>query len=53
MINPEDVPPIADNELLARFILYSSHFSNELVTSKAFLPYKHTDLSTTRHREHR
>ena len=51
MIDPDDVPPVADNELMARFIVYSDHFKGQSVSQMAFLAYKYTDLSTTRHRE--
>lgn len=52
MIDPEDVPPIADNELLARFILNSNEKRDDgYVNHKLFMPYKWTELSVNRHRE--
>ena len=52
MIDPENVPPVADNELLARFICYSDEKrSDGTVRHKLFLPYKLVELSVNRHRE--
>lgn len=46
--------PVADEEDLARFVLFNSHLRKaEGVTTarpEAFLPYKHVELSVTRHR---
>jgi hypothetical protein len=43
--------PIADNELLARFVLYRDHIrANKTVKPDAFIPHPHTDLSVTRHK---
>lgn len=52
MIDPENVPPVADNELLKRFI-YNSNEKREdgNVNHKLFMPYKWTELSVNRHRE--
>ncbi|HMO16192.1 MAG TPA: hypothetical protein PKD64_19385 [Pirellulaceae bacterium] len=52
MIDPENIPSIADNELLARFIVYSDEKrSDGSVKHKVFLPYKLVELSVNRHRE--
>ncbi len=52
MIDPNNVPPVADNELLARFIVNSNEKRDDgTVTPKLFLPYKQVDLSVNRHRE--
>jgi hypothetical protein len=52
MIDPNDVPDVADNELLARFILQSNETRNDgTVKPKLFLPYSRVELSVNRHRE--
>lgn len=52
MIPEDDVPEIAPNELLARFILHSNEMRNDgSVTDKLFLPYKQVELSVNRHRQ--
>lgn len=46
MIDPNHVPPVADNELLARFILNSNEYRDDgTVKPKLFLPYSLVDLS--------
>ena len=51
MIDPQDAPPVDDDESLARFILHSNHFRNGdgTVTHKLFMPYKLVALSVNRH----
>lgn len=52
MIDPRFVPPVADNELLARFIVYDDERrADGSVRHKLFLPYKLVELSVNRHRE--
>jgi hypothetical protein len=52
MIDPENVPPVANNELLARFIVNSDEKrADGSVKHKLFLPYKYVELSINRHRE--
>ncbi|MCY2981717.1 MAG: hypothetical protein NTU79_23905 [Planctomycetota bacterium] len=52
MIDPSNIPVVADNELLARFIVYSDEKrSDGTVKHKLFLPYKLVELSVNRHRE--
>ena len=52
MIDPSNIPVVADNELLARFIVYSDKKrSDGTVKHKLFLPYKLVELSVNRHRE--
>lgn len=53
MIDPSKIPPIADNELLARFITQSKQFraSDQSIKPDLFIPFRLTELSVTRHRE--
>lgn len=52
MINPEQIPDVADNELLARFIVNSNEKRPDgQVTPRLFMPYKWVELSINRHRE--
>jgi hypothetical protein len=53
MIDPNNVPPVDDDELLARFILNSNEFrsSDDSVKPALFMPYKKVDLSVNRHRQ--
>ena len=51
MIDPAAVPEVANDELLARFVLQSRHIrrSNMTVKPDAFVPHPHADLSVSRH----
>jgi hypothetical protein len=51
MIDPSQVPNVSADEVLARFVLQSSHIrsSNGTVKADAFIPHPHRDLSVTRH----
>jgi hypothetical protein len=53
MIDPNNVPPVAENELLARFITQTKQFrsSDQTVKPDLFIPFRLTELSVTRHRE--
>lgn len=52
MIDPANIPPVADNEVLARFIVNTNERRPDgTVTPKLFLPYKRVELSVNRHRE--
>jgi hypothetical protein len=53
MIDTEPVPPVDDDELLARFIVNRNEFrpSDNTVKPGLFLPYRHVDLSVNRHRD--
>jgi len=52
VINSQDIPTVADNELLARFIFNSNEKRDDgNVNHKLFMPYKWTELSVNRHRE--
>lgn len=53
MIDPSDVPPVADNEILARFATHSNHFrsSDGTITQNLFIPNRNGELSVTRHRD--
>ena len=51
MIDTDNIPPIDDDEWLARFIVNSNEFRNDdTVRPKLFMPYKHVALSVNRHR---
>lgn len=45
--------PVDDGESLARFVLFDGHVrkSDRTLRAEAFLPYKHVELSVTRHRD--
>ena len=51
MLNLSRIPPVAEDELLARYILSSRHIrsSDNTVKPEAFMPHPHTELSLTRH----
>ena len=53
MIDPENVPPIADDELLARFATQSKQYrkSDHTVNQNLFIPHPRNELSVTRHRD--
>jgi hypothetical protein len=52
MIDPNNVPPLDDDELLARFILHRNEFrADHSVTPALFMPYKLIVLSVNRHRD--
>ena len=53
MLDPKSVPAVESNELLARFVYSSRHFSqeNRRVKAAAFLPPGNGRESVTRHRE--
>ena len=52
MIDQSNIPLVADNELLARFIVYKDEKRTDgSVKHKLFLPYKLVELSINRHRE--
>ena len=52
MSNKAELPPIVDDELLARFVLFSNWIrQDQTVRPDAFIPYPYPDLSVTRHRE--
>ena len=50
MINPSNVPPVSDDENLARFVTQSKKFRPDgTVKPDVFIPFKHVELSVTRH----
>ena len=50
MIDPDNVPAVASDELLARYILFSKHVrADQTLKPEAFMPHPHSDLSVTRH----
>ena len=52
MINPDYIPDVADNELLALFIVNGiEKRADGKVSHKLFMPYRWVDLSVNRHRE--
>lgn len=52
MIDANNVPPVEQSELLARFILHGNEFrADNTVTPALFMPYKLIVLSTNRHRD--
>ncbi len=52
MSNKTELPPIADDELLARFVLFSNWIRHDqTVRPDAFIPHPYPNLSVTRHRE--
>jgi hypothetical protein len=52
MIDPNNVPPVDDDELLARFILNSNEFrGDDSVKPALFMRYKKVTLSVNRHRD--
>ncbi len=52
MMDPSHVPPIADDELVARFIVISHEVrADGTVRPRLFLPYKRIELSVNRHRD--
>jgi len=53
VIDPDDVPPLDVDEVVARYILQSGDFrkGDNTVKPKLFLPYKYMDLSVNRHRD--
>ena len=47
MIDPDNTPPVADHELLARFILTSNEMrADGTVKPKLYLPYSSVELSS-------
>ncbi len=52
MMHPDQIPDVADNELLARFIVNSNEKRPDgQVSHRLFMPYKWVELSVNRHRE--
>ncbi len=52
MIDPAQIPSIADDELLARFIVNSNDVRVDgTVRPQLFLPYRRVELSVNRHRD--
>lgn len=52
MFDPSAVPPISDDEIVARFIVHSSELrADGTVRPELFIPYKHVELSVQRLRE--
>ncbi len=53
MFDPAHVPPVEQNETVARFILFSGHFrsSDQRVKPDAFIPHPRSEVSMTRHLE--
>lgn len=53
MLDPNHIPPVEDDECLARYATQSGHFrsSDKQVKQSLFLPHPRQELSVTRHRE--
>lgn len=52
MSNKIELPPIANDELLARFVLFSDWIRHDqTVRPNAFIPHPYPNLSVIRHRE--
>lgn len=52
MLNPNNIPPVDNDEMLARYVFPSKAVRNDgTVKPDVFIPYKHRELSVTRHRE--
>jgi hypothetical protein len=51
MIDLENVPPVLENELLARYVTQSGQFrsSDQTVKQDLFIPHPYQELSVTRH----
>jgi hypothetical protein len=51
MIDPLHVPPVGADEIVARYVLQSSHVrrGDQTVKPDAFVPHPYQDLSVTRH----
>jgi hypothetical protein len=50
VIDPANVPDVANDEALARFILFGSHVrANRTLKPDAFMPHPRRSLSVTRH----
>jgi hypothetical protein len=49
MLDPENIPAVEDNELLARYITQSSQFrpSDKQVKPSLFIPHLHKELSVS------
>lgn len=52
MIDPSNVPPVEETEVLSRYVLQSRHFRNDKTPRpELFMPHPYQDLSVTRHRD--
>lgn len=53
MLDPNNIPPVKDDELLARYATQSGHFrsSDKQIKQSLFIPHPRQELSVTRHRE--
>ena len=50
MSDDSKLPPVRDDELLSRFVLFSSWIrGNQTIRPDAFIPHPYPDLSVTRH----
>jgi hypothetical protein len=50
MIDPANVPGVATEEVVARYVLFRGHVrADKTVKPDAFIPHPHRDLSVTRH----
>lgn len=50
MIDPAQIPEVSPDEVLARYVLHSSHMrADRTVKADAFMPYALVEMSVTRH----
>lgn len=53
MLDPNNIPPVEDDELLARYVTQKSQFrpSDKQIKQSLFIPHPRQELSVTRHLE--
>ena len=53
MLDPANIPPVEDNELLARYVTQKGQYrrSDNTVKPDLFMPHLRQELSVTRHRD--
>ncbi|MFH7245684.1 MAG: hypothetical protein ACHWZW_22865 [Spirulina sp.] len=52
MLDPDNIPPVDETELLARYVMQKGHFRSDFsVKPNLFIPHPYQELSVTRHRD--
>jgi hypothetical protein len=52
MLDPQNIPPVEQTELLARYVMQKNHFrSDQTVKPNLFMPHPYQELSVTRHQD--
>lgn len=52
MLDPKNIPPVDETELLARYVMQSNLFrSDRTIKPNLFIPHPYEELSVTRHRD--